>query len=265
MKGITRDCLMEFVDRKIVWAFVAVLIFAVLVVFISSNIEASFHMESTGDMEMGDLNDALGNPILKGFSILISVMIFLSVMASAGHIPKMLERGRAEFYLSKPLSRSSLLISKLVSIWAVYGGTILIGGLLVHVVLWLVHGVFDSSIISLQLLSLVTLFIWLTITCFFGLLSGSAGIAIATAFLLWVAEEILSYREMFKELLQSRIADILIDSFYYVLPKTSAASDVFVALASNKIVRDWTPVWTTLLFALVMLLGSVWLVKRRDF
>ena len=265
MKGISRDSLVEFVDRKVAWVFAAVVVVSLLVVVLTGSIETNLQIDSSGGLEMDELNEALGNPALKGFSAFMSVMIFLAVMASAGLVPRMFEKGRAEFYLSKPISRPSLLLNKLFGIWTVYSGAVLIGGGLIYACLGLVHGITDASIVVLMLLSLITLFIWLTITCFFGLLSGSTGIAIMAAFLFWVVEGIIGYREMFKELLKSRIADIVLDAMYYLFPKVSATSDVFLTIAAGREVSDWTPVWTTFLFALAMVIGSVWLIKQKDF
>ena len=265
MRGISRDSLVEFVDRKVVWVFVVVVVVSLLVVVLTGNIETNLQIGSSGGLEMDDLNEAMGNPALKGFSAFMSVMIFLAVMAGAGLIPKMFDKGRAEFYLSKPLSRPSLLLNKLFGIWTVYSGAVLISGGLVYACLGLVHGITDPSIVVLMLLSLVTLFIWMTITCFFGLLSGSTGVAIMAAFLFWVVEGVFGFREAFKELLQSRIVDIVLDVIYYLLPKVSATSDAFLIIAAGGEVSDWTPVWTTFLFALAMVIGSVWLIKKKDF
>ena len=265
MRGISRDSLVEFVDRKVVWVFAAVVVVSLLVVVLTGSIETNLKIESSGGLEMDDLNKAPGNPALKGFSAFMSVMVFLAVMASAGLVPRMFDKGRAEFYLSKPLSRPSLLLNKLFGIWTIYSGAVLIGGGLVYACLGLVHGITDASIVVLTLFSLITLFIWLTITCFFGLLSGSTGIAIMAAFLFWVVEEVLSYREVFKELLQSRMVDIVLDAVYCLQPKGSATSDAFFAIAAGREVGDWTSVWTTFLFALAMVIGSVSLIKRKDF
>jgi len=265
MRGITRDCLVEFVDHKSLWIFVAVVLFGVFVVIVTGNIEAHFQVQSSDMVDLGEIDKAFGNPVLRGYNSFIGLVVFLTVMASAGLFPHMLERGRADFYFSKPLTRTFLLMNKFFGIWLVYGAAVVASGLVIYLAIGLVHGVFDLSLLYLLLTSLVSLFIWLSITCCFGILSGSNAVAIMAAFIIWAAQKVLAAREVIKTFLDSRAADLVLDSFYYVLPKTSAVSDLFVALVSGREVIDWMPLWSSLLSAAVMLYIAVRLLKRKDF
>jgi ABC-type transport system involved in multi-copper enzyme maturation permease subunit len=128
MKGITRDCVVEMFDRKTVYLFAAVTFIAVVLALLSPKMEMEFY--ATGDIDMGSMGDFLTNPVTKVLSTFLAFMVFLVVMASAGLVPNMLAKGRADFYLSKPISRTSLLLNKLFGIWLVYGGTIVLCGIL---------------------------------------------------------------------------------------------------------------------------------------
>jgi hypothetical protein len=265
MRGLTRDCLVEFVDRKSLWVFVAVAVFGVFTVLVTASIETRLEMQGLAQADLEELERALGNPVLKGCNSFIGFVVFLAVLASAALFPRMLERGRVDFYLSKPLTRSWLLLNRFFAVWLVYGAAVLAAGLVVYLAVWLVHDVLDISLIYLLLTSLVSFFIWLSITCCFGVLSGSNAMAIMAAFVIWVAQKVLAGREVIKGFLDSRIVDYSLDFFYYVVPKTSAVSDMFVALVSGRGVDDWMPLWSSLLSAAVLLYVAVWWINRRDF
>ncbi len=265
MKGIARDCLVEFMDRKALWIFVAAILFGIFIVFVTRSIETHVTIESSGTMNLGDISEAFGNPILRAYNSFVSFIVFLAVLASVGLFPRMLERGRVDFYLSKPLSRASLLLNKLLGIFLVYGGAVVASGLVIYLAIGVVHGVFNLSLIYLLLMSLVSFFVWLSITCCFGVMSGSPVMAIMAAFILWAAQKVLAAREVIKAFLDSRIVDYALDFTYYVVPKTSAISDLFIALASGREVSDWMPLWSSLLTSAVLVFVAVWVLKRKDF
>jgi hypothetical protein len=89
--------------------------------------------------------------------------------------------------------------------------------------------------------------------------------AVAAAFLVWVAHSIFDEHELIKGFLESRLLAHLVDFLYYVLPKTSAIGDIAVRLASDRSVGSWMPVWSSLLFALVMFYAAIWAFNRRDY
>ncbi|UCC45271.1 MAG: hypothetical protein JSU65_04960 [Candidatus Zixiibacteriota bacterium] len=265
MRGILRDTVIELLDRKIIWVFAVIVVLAVLILLVTDDIGFRFGVGGSGEMDLGQLNEVLGNPILRGFDLFMAFLVFLAVVASAGIFPGMLQRGRTEFYMSKPISRASLLRRKVFAIWVVYGGLVLVSGFLVYLAAGLFHGAFDGSILVLQLLALVSLLIWLSVSILFGVLSRSTVASLMAVLLVWVVEWVLSYREFFKSLTDSSVGNAIIDTVYFIFPKPDEVSDIFLRIASDRTVWDWQPVWTTLAAAFVLFYLSTMIIKRQDF
>lgn len=263
MRGMTRDCVVEMFDRKTIYLFAAVTFIAVVIALLSPKMEVEFH--ATGNVDMGSVGDFLTNPVTKVLSTFLKFMVFLAVMASAGLVPNMLAKGRADFYLSKPISRTSLFLNKLFGIWLVYGGTIVLGGILTYAALVSAHGFFDWKILYVFALGLVSLFIWLSITTTAGIVSGSTVMSIMSAFLVWVAQVILYWHEQIRQFLGSKPVGYVVDGLYYIFPKTGEVSTIANACAFGKPVESWMPLYSSLIFSVALVTLAVIIFKRKNY
>ncbi len=264
MKGITRDCAQEMVDRKSIWIYAVITVIALLIIMGLRSVrimEGGPGMDSSTSVlaEMGQ------SVTISGLDTFLSLLVFITVFVTAGLLPGMLIRGRAEFYLSKPLSRTSLLINKLVGIWVVYGAVIVAAGILAWGMFYVTFGTAVPQAFWLFLFNLLALFVWLSIVIFAGVFSGSAAMSIVTAFLIWVVQGLLASRGALEALIDSKFILKLVDALYYVLPKTSEMANIGEALAKGNTVETWLPLWTTLLFALALLTGTVYIFKSKDY
>lgn len=265
MRGLNRDTVVEMFDRKIIWLFAGVTAFSLLIVFLSRGAEFNVHIQTNGEE---DLNPAIGlltNAVLRAISAYLSFLVFLAVMSSAGHIPHMTERGRVDFYLGRPISRTRLLLGRLLALVVVYGGLVAVSGLLVYFALVLAHGGFDARIFYLFGIALAGLVLWLSITALAGVMAGTTAMAIMAAFLVWVAQTILALHVTIKNFLDSAVLGYLIDTLYYIVPKPSAMSDLGITLAMGGTVRDWLPLWSSMLFAAAAVIGAVAVFRRKDY
>lgn len=263
MRGITRDCLLEMLDRKLIYVFGAVTLVTILVVFYSGSVDVNVGMG--GDMEVGELNEAMGNPIMRGFASYLSFLVFLAVLGTAGLVPGMLIRGRADYFLSKPISRSSLLLNKLFGIWIVYGVTIFICGVITYLTIIAVHGGFDWAVLYFLIFPLISWFIWLSITVFAGLFSGSQAISLMAAFIVWVLHTLTSGVRALEEILGSTIFSYLVNVVYYVLPKNAEFSGMSMQILNGRSVMSWMPLWSSVLFAVVIVYITLTVFKRRSY
>ena len=67
-----------------------------------------------------------------------------------------------------------------------------------------------------------------------------------------------------EELVSSRAVIWTVDALYYIIPKTGQIHDLAGGLAKHEVVA-WQPLWTSVLFALVMLLLALSVFRRKDF
>jgi len=265
MRGITRDTVVELTDRKFLWIFGAITVITAVVIFLVSRAQISIAMQSGGGFAEEDMASMAGSVLLNAFDYFITVLVFLVVMASAGLIPAALEKGRADFYIAKPVSRRSLLLGKFLGIWLVYGAALSVCSLFVWAVGGLAFGDFDPGALWLLALGLVALFIWLSVTVFVGVWTGSTAMAMMSAIILWVVQTILGHRDWITILTDSKLAVTLNNWLYYIVPKPSAIADMAITLAQGRAIHDWLPLWSSVLFSAVVLGLTVAVFKRKDY
>jgi ABC-type transport system involved in multi-copper enzyme maturation permease subunit len=264
MNGLLRDTLGEMISRKMFVLFIILTIVLLLGVWATWEIR----VEMPGAGSEGELDPTTGlvTPLMaEAFSKIMSVFIFFAVFAASGLIPRALERGRAEFLLSKPLSRSRIYSGKLLSIWLVYGLMLSACGLAVYAVAVMVHGGFEPGIFVLFVMRLIEFGIWLTIIGLAGVLFGSASWAMIIAFSIWVAQSLLSYHDQVHDFLTNRFIVYTIESLYYLFPKTGQMGVMAVNLASGRPVDNWLPLWSSMALAVILYYCAVWAFQRRDY
>lgn len=264
MKALLLDTVSELISRKVFVLFAVITVLLLLGVWATWEIRDGLAPQS--DMSSSnDVGQLLEPWVATAFSKIMSVFIFFAVLASAGLLPRALEKGRAEFLLSKPLSRAELLMGKLLSVWLAYGAMVFGSALIVYGVTAVVHGVFDLRILLLFAVYAVDFLVWVSVVGLAGVLSGSASWAITAAFGLWLAQWLLSFHEAVKQLASSSLVSNVMEALYYLFPKTDQLGDMAVSLAVAQPVESWLPLWSSLLFAAAMMYLAVWVFRRRDY
>jgi len=263
MRGMIHDTFIEMIDRKIIWMYAIVTLIAVVIILSASSF--SGNIEINGQIQDDPFSGIIETAAIKGLGSHIGFMIFLAVFASAGLLPNMLIRGRAEYYLSKPLSRTSFYLNKYFSIWLVYGGMTIVCALISYMALYFSHDFSSTSVFYLFAFSLIEYFVWLSITLFAGIVFGTTALSMMTAFLVFVLQWLFGFHEMFGEFVNSKIMKVVADWLYYIFPKTGEMSDLAENLAMGQDVNSWMPLWSTLLFSIVLIIVTIVIFKRKDY
>ncbi len=262
MRGLIYDTWVEMVQRRLIWIYAAVTVIAILLIMASKSMSIKIEVND-------DPNDPASALVEQGavgsLDAYCSFLVFLTILGTAGLIPSMLERGRAEYYLSKPISRTSLFLYKFASIWSVYGATIVVGGLVTFAIFFMAWRYFDAGLVYIFALNLVSLFIWLSVTAFAGILTGSYAVSIMVAFAMWIAQSLLRYHDMLGQVIQNKLVTGAVSGLYYILPKTSELSDMTTKVALGQPVESWLPLWSSLIFAAGLLAVTIALFNRKDY
>ena len=158
MRGLIRDSVVELFDRKVIYVFGVVTLIAVGIIGLLRSAEV--RLEGQIGMDADSMTEMFSDQLLSGQSLFMSILVFLAVMAVAGLIPNMLVKGRADFYLSKPISRSALLLRKLISIWIVYGGVVITCGLIGVVAFALFNSFFSWGVLWIFLFKMPKIICW---------------------------------------------------------------------------------------------------------
>lgn len=266
MNGMTRDTLNELIDRKILWVFGILTLIAVTFVILGDMGVQNVKVQTGGAIDPADESTGLVTTMtpraLDGF---LNFVLMIAVFGTAGLIPRMLEKGRAEYYLAQPVSRSGLLLGKLLAIWIVYGGLMVFTGLIMLGTIAAVFGTPSAGVLFVFIEKLFVYFVWLSITAVIGVTTGSVAFTIITQFAIWIAQGLLIQRQPFFEFVNSDTVEFIGNFLYYVLPKFSEVSDIAIAVASDTEVATWLPVWSTALFGLGMIFLAVIFFRRRDY
>jgi ABC-type transport system involved in multi-copper enzyme maturation permease subunit len=261
MRGMIRDCMNELFDRKTIYVFAVIALIGVVGTIGSLLLDIRIMGRSFG---ADDMNRAFGNPMLHGYNAYMYVLVFLSVMATAGLIPGMLARGRADYYLSKPVSRTWMLLNKVFSIWVVYSGIMIVTFLVNYILSAALYGAFSFTIFYIIAINLLAFLIWLSVTAFAGVLTGSSAFTIMTAFAVWMAQKILTYHDFPKQFIDSKVVIYVIDALYYIFPKTGEISSLTDELATGGS-ASWMPLYSSLIFAAVLMFITIAIFRRKNY
>ena len=189
----------------------------------------------------------------------------LAIFASAGLVAAMFEPGRIELLLSKPVSRTHLLVGRYVGNLLVVAANILylVGGS------WLIFGlkteVWGTGFLISSLFTIFMFGVMLAIIVLVGVLWDSAAVAIMVSFAIAILTIILAQKTTLERLLTSEWSRDVVRVLYYTLPKTSDVSVIIRHVILNQPVDSWMPVWSTALFGIVVLAIGLWRFSRRTF
>jgi ABC-type transport system involved in multi-copper enzyme maturation permease subunit len=199
-------------------------------------------------------------------------IILFGILGIAGLIPEMLEKGTIDLFLSKPLSRTELLLAR------AFGS---VTGMCVNLIyfilgIWLIFGLklgfwhwgFLTSVFYLTY-AFVCLFSVVTIT---GLITKSAGFSIMLTFAFTIISWGLELREKGLYLLwDNAVYRRFLDALYYLTPQFDAMLDNSTRVIGKNPFIPNSPefTFTPFLFSFIsscFLYGlSVWYFSRQDY
>lgn len=268
--ALVRDTFREAFARRIFWGFLiactALLLFLMFIlrVDVVQGALATVTIFGRSAPTMG-----VTNLVEQTQSVIAMVLYFmgmaLAVFASAGLVAAVFEPGRIELLLSKPVSRTHLLLGRYI------GNVLVIAANILYLVVgsWIVFGIKANVWGGGYLLSsLFTIFIFavmLSVLVLVGVLWDSSAIAIMATFAIMFVTPVLAYRNTLEKLMNSEWSRTVLRDSYYALPKTVDISVMVRHLILKEPIDSWMPVWSTALFGVVMLALGLWRFQRRSF
>ena len=191
--------------------------------------------------------------------------LFLSSFASAGLIPSVLEPGRIELLLSKPVSRAHILLGRYLGNVLVVTCNIAWLVLGVWTILGIKTGIWRVSFLVTIPATMFAFAVLLTVVVFVGVVFESAALATMVSAALILMSFILAQTSTMLKLLSSEWSRNVWRTLYHSLPKISDLDSMTVDVINKGTVDDFTPVWTSSIFAAIVLAVSLWIFHRRDF
>jgi ABC-type transport system involved in multi-copper enzyme maturation permease subunit len=268
--ALIRDTFREAFARRIFWGFAgcstALLLFLVFIMRIDVVAGALATVMIFGrSMPSTDVQGL----VQQTQSVIAMALYFfgmaLAVFASAGLVAAVFEPGRIELLLSKPVSRTRILLGRYI------GNVLVVAANIAYLTVgsWIIFGVKTGMWGAGYLYSSVfTTFIFavlLAVIVLVGVLWESAAVAIMATFGIMIVTPILAQRATIERLLSADWSRDVVRVLYYVLPKTSDISVIIRHLILNQPIESWMPVWSTALFGAVVLAAGILHFRRRSF
>ena len=189
----------------------------------------------------------------------------LAVFASSGLISRVLEPGRIELILSKPVPRYHIMLGRFL------GNVLVVAGNIVYLVagVWLIigskTGFWDARFLVTILTAVFTFAVLLSVVLLLGVVIDSAALATMVTVGLMIVSPILAQTSLAMRLLSSETARQIWRTLYYVLPKVYDVGRMTLDVVRGNPAGDWMPLWSSALFALAVLGGALTIFSRRDF
>ena len=203
--------------------------------------------------------------------VLYVLCTFLAIFATAHLVPRMQEKGTIDLYLSRPVSRVKLILSRYVA------GLILAGSNVLYlitsiwmIVAWKTH-VFHPRFF---LAGAVILFLIATLLAFaflIGVITSSTAVSIMATYGIFFFGIMLAGHARIEAAVSKEWQAIAIRSLYWIMPKTAELATSVVAYVGgpslqNEIIKvSAAPFWSTAIFGFVCLTVASWMFQRKEF
>src|SRR5437660_3055462 len=269
--ALIRDTFREAFARKIFWGLFGLSTLMICFFLFLLNIDIVQGAVATVSLfgktvnQVGDVGKWVRGAYAAIATFLYTWGMFLSVLASAGLVPSVLEPGRIELLLSKPVSRTHLLLGR-------YAGNVLVISCnIIYLVVgvWIILGIKTGIWSSVFLLSIVTtIFVFavlLTVVVLIGVLFESAALATMVTVALMIMSPILAQTSTMLRLLSSEWSRQVWRTLYYALPKVYDLGKMTLDAIQSQTFEGYMPIWTSALFGAVMLSAALAIFARRDF
>jgi len=260
---MTMSTLREAMSKKVFIFFIGIsLIILVIQVII-------FSLFKTNTWASGmSASEGISRLELMIISPLSGLCLLLSIFSCSSFIPSMLEKGNIDLLLSKPVSRTELLLGKYIGGLLVVFINILILILGVWFIIGVKFGYWNFAFLYSSLLITFTFAVLYSIIVLLGVITQGSMSGMMAAYFIYIILSPLLYMAKFKGMnfIENETLKTGINWFYYIIPKTQELmGDTLNDLTTKNGIQNYQPVATSFAFLIVMLLLSIFLFRKKDF
>ena len=228
------------------------------------------------DVQMGGNTISIEKLVLgfeSGFSVfLYFICTFLAIFATAHLVPRMQEKGTIDLYLSRPVSRVRLLMSRYVA------GLILAGSNVVYLIgtIWLIIAwkthVFHPRFLLGGSIMFLMIAILLAFAFLIGVVTSSTAVSIMTTYGIFFFGLMLAAHDRIAAAVSKEWQAALINGLYWIFPKSGELGQAVVAFVGGdempaRVLSVLTPApfLTSAAFGVVCLILASWLFTKKEF
>ena len=209
----------------------------------------------------------------SGFSAFLYLIgTFLAIFATAHLVPRLQEKGTIDLYLSRPINRVHLLLSRYIGGMVLAGANILyLIGSIWLIVIWKTHVVHPRFLLG-GVVILFTISVLLAFAFLVGVITSSTAVSIMTTYGIFFFSAVLAAHEKIAAALSVEWHATLVHWLYWILPKTSQMGQAVVALVYGENTPaqltegiTFATYASTACFGLVCITLASWLFHRKEF
>ena len=225
-----------------------------------------------------DMNDSMSIEKLvlgfeSGFSVFLYIICtFMAVFATAHLVPRMQDKGTVDLYLSRPVSRVKLLLSRYVA------GLILSASNIIYLIgaVWLIvvwkTGVANGRFLLGGLIIFLVIAVLLAFAFLVGVITSSTAVSIMTTFGIFFFGLAMAGHEKYAAAVSKDWQAWVIETLYWIFPKTAEMGQAVFAFVGGEelpermlAVLTPAPFLTTAAFGVGCLVLASWLFTRKEF
>src|SRR5579862_8123333 len=223
--ALIRDTFREALARKIFWVLFG--LSALLIVFFLFLLRIDIVSGATATISLFGRQTG-ANPdvdrVVRGVyggiaTFLYTWGLFLAVFASSGLVPSVLEPGRIELLVSKPVSRAHILLGRYAGNVLVVSCNVIFLVLGIWTILGVKTGIWSPMFLVSIATTIFTFAVLLTVVVLVGVLFESAALATMVTVALGIMSPILAQTNLMMRLLSSEWSRQIWRTLYYSLPK----------------------------------------------
>jgi len=266
MKNIrimTISTLREAMSKKVFIVFIAISLVVLIIQILV------FSLFKTNTLAPGmSLAEGISRLEIMMISSLAGLCLLLSIFSCSSFIPSMLEKGNIDLLLSKPVSRTELLLGKY------FGGLLVVFINILFLILgvWLIVGLkfgfWNIAFLYSSLIITFTFAVLYSLIVLLGIMTQGSMSGMMAAYFIYIVLSPLLHFAKFKgaNFIENETLKTIIDWFYYIIPKTQELmNDTLVSLTTKNYIENYQPLATSFAFLLVMLIFSVLIFRKKDF
>lgn len=221
------------------------------------------HMEDEGGAQMTLTSVVVAvEAIVAGAAYWVGIL--LALFAASSLFSDLQAPGRVELLLSKPMSRTQILLGHVLGVWAAIGvlTLYLMGG--TWLIMSLKSGVWNVHFL-LSLLIVIGMFgVMYAVIMLMSVWTNSTAVALIVVYGLIFVSLVLAGAEQIGPLL-GPVGEPVFWGLYHVLPNFTEVTGLVTRLAHNETIESWYPLTSSLVFgAAVYGIAGGWFI-RRDF
>jgi len=226
--------------------------------------------------DVGDARISIEKLVLgfeTGFSVfLYFICTFLAIFATAHLVPRMQEKGTVDLYLSRPVGRVRLLMSRYVAglILAFSNVIYLVGS--IWLIVWWKTGVANPRFLLGGTIIMLVIAVLLAFAFLIGVITSSTAVSIMSTYGLFFFGVMLVAHEKIEAALSKDWQAAVIKTMYWVVPKSAELGQAVVAFVGGEELPEQVlsalslaPFLSTAVFGVACLTLASWLFTRKEF